>query len=158
MNRTRYGTSLWQDRPAPAKPPTFPTLRDAHETEVVVIGGGLSGCLIACQFSRAGIRTTVIDADRVGATAALDAGWIVESPGVPFREVQQEHGLRDARRAFEASRRAALDVAAFLRRLEIRCDLAPRQSLTLALSAGHSRASSSASIRHASRQASNRRG
>jgi glycine/D-amino acid oxidase-like deaminating enzyme len=144
MPSTRYGTSLWVGRAASSKRPAssrpgFSRLKGEIETDVVVIGGGLTGSLVACQFARAGIRTVLLEAGQVAATAALDSGWIVESPGVPSRELQQLQGLRAARRASEASRRAALDVAAFLRRLDIRCDLEPRQALLVATSPDQAR-------------------
>jgi glycine/D-amino acid oxidase-like deaminating enzyme len=132
MNRTRYGTPIWLDRPLLSKRAALPRLKEDLESEVVVIGGGLTGCLVACQFARAAVRTVLVEAGEVGETAALDAGTIVESPGVGFRELQQLYGLRAARRAYELSRRAALDSAAFLRRLSIRCDLTPRQSVVMA--------------------------
>jgi glycine/D-amino acid oxidase-like deaminating enzyme len=134
MTRTRYGTSIWLDRVSSSKRPAFPKLKDELETEVVVVGGGLTGCLVACQFARAGVKTVLLEADTVAATAALDGGWIVETPGVGFRELQQLHGLRSARRAYELSRRSALDVAAFLRRLSIKCDLETRDALLVATS------------------------
>ena len=59
----------------------------------------------------------LLEAARFGDRAALDAGWLLETPGVDFLELQAALGLKDARRAYEASRKAALDVAAFLRRL-----------------------------------------
>jgi sarcosine oxidase len=138
MPSTRYGTSLWVGRVAPSKRPAspklpaIPTLKGEIETDVAIIGAGLTGCLLACQFARAGVRTVLVDAAQAGRTAALDAGWIVESPGVGFRQLQELQGLRAARRAAEASRRAALDVAAFLRRLGVRCDLETREALLIA--------------------------
>jgi glycine/D-amino acid oxidase-like deaminating enzyme len=144
MPSTRYGTSLWAGRAASSKRPAssrlaFPRLKGELETDVVVIGGGLTGCLVACQFARAGVKTVLIEAEQAGASAALDAGWIVETPGVSFRELQQVQGLRAARRAWEGTRRAALEAAAFLRRLNVRCELAPRQSLLLASSTDQAR-------------------
>jgi glycine/D-amino acid oxidase-like deaminating enzyme len=132
MTRTRYGTSIWLERVPSSKRPVHPRLKDELETDVVVVGGGLTGCLVACQFARAGVKTILLEAEKVAETAAVDGGWIVETPGVPFRELQQAHGLRSARRAYELSRRAALDVAAFLRRLSIKCDLESRDALLVA--------------------------
>jgi glycine/D-amino acid oxidase-like deaminating enzyme len=144
MPSTRYGTSLWAGRLASSKRPAssrqpFPRLKGDVETEVVVIGGGLTGCLVACQFARAGVATVLVEAEQAAASAALDAGWLAESPGVSFRELQQMQGLRAARRAFEASRKAALEAAAFLRRLNVRCELQPRESLLMAADADQAR-------------------
>jgi glycine/D-amino acid oxidase-like deaminating enzyme len=126
-----YGTSYWLDRvgrrPAPAT-----RLSGDVETDVAVVGGGLTGCLTACLFARAGVPVVLLEAQRFGDRAALDAGWLVETPGVDFLDLQAALGLKDARRAYEASRKAALDVAAFLRRLSPKLAPEPRESLVIA--------------------------
>lgn len=137
MPRTRYGTPLWiprsasRTRGAPSRQERHPRLTDTVETDVAVVGAGLTGTLIACQLARAGRRVVLLEADRAGATAALDAGWIVETPGVPFRELRARHGLKAARHLYEATRKSALDVAAFLRRLGTNVGLDGRESLLL---------------------------
>jgi glycine/D-amino acid oxidase-like deaminating enzyme len=128
---TRYGTSYWLDRvgrkPAPAN-----RFSGDLDVDVAVVGGGLTGLLAAALFARAGVQVALLEAGRVGDRAALDAGWVLETPGVPFVELQAALGLKDARRAYEASRKAALDVAAFLRRLGPRLGPESRDALTIA--------------------------
>lgn len=128
---TAYGTSYWFDRvgrrPAPAT-----RLNGDVETDVVVVGGGLTGCLTACLFARAGVPVVLLEAERVGDRASLDAGWLLETPGVDFIALQAALGLKDARRAYEASRKAALDVAAFLRRLGPKLAPDPLESFVIA--------------------------
>ncbi len=114
-------------RPAPAT-----RLAGDLETDVVVVGGGLTGCLTASLFARAGVRVVLLEAERIGDRAALDAGWLLETPGVDFLALQAALGLKDARRAYEASRKAALDVAAFLRRLGPKLAPEPREALVIA--------------------------
>lgn len=123
MVRTRYGSSLWVDRVAVASRSPHPRLTGTADADIVIVGGGLAGCTIASVFARAGISVRLLEAERIGGQAGHDLGWIPEQPGVPFRALQEAHGLRDARRIWEASRRAALESAAFLRRLSISCDL-----------------------------------
>jgi glycine/D-amino acid oxidase-like deaminating enzyme len=131
---TAYGTSYWLDRvgrrPAPAT-----RLAGDLEVDVAVVGGGLTGCLAACLFARAGVPVALLEAQRLGERAALDAGWVLETPGVDFVPLQRALGLKDARRAYEASRRAALEVAAFLRRLGSKLGPEPREELTIAATA-----------------------
>ena len=59
-------------------------------------------------------------------------GWIAEDPGVSFLLVERLHGLRAARRAWQAWHRAALDFAALVRRLDLKCALEPRNTLVVA--------------------------
>jgi glycine/D-amino acid oxidase-like deaminating enzyme len=128
---TVYGTSYWLDRvgrrPAPAT-----RLSGDLETDVVIVGGGLTGSLTACLFARAGVPVVLLEAERLGDRAALDAGWLLETPGVDFLALQAALGLKDARRAYEATRKAALDVAAFLRRLGPKLAPEPREALVIA--------------------------
>ena len=60
------------------------------------------------------------------------AGWIADDPGVSFVEVEKAIGLRAARHAWQVWRRAALDFAALIRRLDLKCDLEPRGTLLVA--------------------------
>jgi glycine/D-amino acid oxidase-like deaminating enzyme len=53
---------------------------------------------------------------------------------VSFVELEKLAGLRSARHAFQAWRRAALDFSALLRRLDIQCHLEPHNALTVAFS------------------------
>jgi glycine/D-amino acid oxidase-like deaminating enzyme len=123
MARTRYGTSFWADRASRTSRSPHPRFTGTHDTDVVIVGGGLAGCMTACVFARAGVPVRLLEADRLGGQAAASLGWIAEEPGAPFRALQETHGLRAARRIWEASRKSALESAAFLRRLSIRCDL-----------------------------------
>jgi gamma-glutamylputrescine oxidase len=132
MARTRYGLPLWLARVPTARRPVYPRYKGDSETDVVIVGGGLAGCLTAYLFRRAGARVIVLEADRVGQRSAASGGWIPEYPGVPFRELQGQHGLRAARQIWEASRRSALEAAALLRRLAIKCDLDRADALMVA--------------------------
>ena len=60
------------------------------------------------------------------------AGWIAEDPGVSFIDLEKALGLRAARSAFQTWRRSALDFAALLRRLNVRCHLETRATITVA--------------------------
>ena len=127
----QYGTSFWLDRVGRKPAPPVRLTADL-ETDVAIVGGGLTGSLAACLFARAGASVALLEAGRIGDRAALDAGWILETPGVDFLELQGLLGLKDARRAYEATRKAALDVAAFLRRLGPRVGPESRDSLVIA--------------------------
>jgi glycine/D-amino acid oxidase-like deaminating enzyme len=113
--------------------PAFPRQRDPLDCDVAVIGGGLTGCLAAYTFAAAGAKVVVLEENRIGRGATASAlGLISEEPGVPFPDVERALGLRLARHAFAAWRRAALDFSALLRRLDIKCQLEPREAMTIA--------------------------
>ena len=98
----------------------------------MIVGGGLTGAACAATFATAGIRVVLLEADRIGAgTTGRSAGLIREDVDAAFHETTAAHGLRAARLLWQGMRRASLDFAASLRRLQIRCDLAPTDLMVL---------------------------
>jgi glycine/D-amino acid oxidase-like deaminating enzyme len=127
-DRTRH-VPYWIDR-APARRPGWNRHRGDLEVAVAIVGGGLTGCVIAQQFAAAGVSVALFEAGRIGdgATAGA-AGLLLHEPDASFPAVSAAYGLRAARHAWQASRRASLDFAALLRRLGIRCDLEARDAI-----------------------------
>src|SRR5918993_1841615 len=118
--RTRYGVSPWVHEFPSTRRPDFPEFRGARTADVVIVGGGLTGCATAYACAMAGLKTIVIEADRVGqGSAGRSAGLLLGDPGPLFRDVVQAHGVRSARRVFEAWARGASEGAALLKRLKI---------------------------------------
>jgi glycine/D-amino acid oxidase-like deaminating enzyme len=116
-----------------ARAPSYPRFRGDRTADVVIIGGGMAGCAIAYAAATAGFDTLLLESGRVGQGSTSRAGGFLSSePGPSFRDVVAAHGLKNARRVFEAWRRGALDGAALLRRLRINCQLTPRESLVIA--------------------------
>jgi glycine/D-amino acid oxidase-like deaminating enzyme len=100
--------------------PEFPRIRGEHTTDVAIIGGGLTGCATAYTCTAAGLKAVLVESGRVGlGSAGRSAGLMLSDPRPLFRDVADAHGVRVARRVFEAWRRAAVDAAALLRRLRV---------------------------------------
>ena len=98
------------------------------------MGGGLTGCVTAYAFATAGVDVALVEAAQIGrGNGGSAAGWIAEEPGVAFSALVKTHGAKAALRTWQAWRRAALDFAALLRRLDVKCDLEPRSTLTVAI-------------------------
>ena len=117
---TRYGESPWIHEFPRTRRPEFPRLRGEHTCDVVIVGGGLTGCATAYACVMAGLKPIVVEADRIGTgSAGRSAGLLLPDPVPSFRDLTQAHGLRAARRAFEAWARGASDGAAFLKRLNV---------------------------------------
>jgi glycine/D-amino acid oxidase-like deaminating enzyme len=130
----RFGRAPWGDRFPASRVPSYPRHRKPLTTDVVIIGGGLTGCATAYAFAAAGISVVLLEADQIGrGSTSLSAGWISDDPGVPFAEAEKLLGLRAARGGFQMWRRSAIEFATLLRRLNIKCQLEPRTSLTIAL-------------------------
>ena len=126
-------TPFWLDRFPRVRRPSYPRHRGHVDTGVVIVGGGLTGAACAASFAASGVKTVVLEADRIGAgTTAGSPGLLREDFDAAFQATASAHGLRAARLLWQGMRRASLDFAASLRRLQIRCDLVPQDLLLLA--------------------------
>ena len=121
---------LWLDRFPKSRRPSYPRFRGNVETDVLIVGGGLTGCACASTFTTAGVKVVVLEADRIGAgSTAASPGLIREDFDASFQATADAHGLRAARTLWQGLRRASLDFAAALKRLDIKCDLMPQDLL-----------------------------
>lgn len=133
----RHGLRFWDDRTPPARRPSRPKWKpskaDPDRVDVVVVGGGLTGCASAYAFAAAGHSVVLLEAGRIasGATAG-SAGLLLPGFDGSFASHDALHGLRASRAMWQQARRGVLDFAALIRRLGIRCDLAPTSVVTIA--------------------------
>lgn len=135
--RTRYGVSPWVDTFPSTRRPDYSRFRGEHTADVVIVGGGLTGCATAYACAAAGLRPVVLEAGRIGTgSAGRSAGLLLSDPGVAFKDIAKAHGLRAARRVFEGYRKASTDAASTLRRLNIRCDLQSCDDVLVAIRDG----------------------
>lgn len=137
--KTRYGLSPWVDNVPRSERPDYPRLRGDLAADVVIVGGGLTGCATAYAAAAAGLQVVVVEAERIGqAGAGHGAGLLLADPGPSFRDVAATQGLRLARRIFESWRQASVDAAAQLTRLKIGCRLRRQPHLLVAAAADES--------------------
>lgn len=133
---TKYARSPWLDDFPRSRVPSYPRHRGALQADAVIVGGGLTGCATAYALAMAGLKTVMLEAGQVGrGNTAFSSGWVADDPGVPFADLEKAVGLRRARHAWQSWRRAALDFSALLRRLDIKCSLAPTTTITVAATA-----------------------
>ncbi len=131
--KCRYGISPWIHQFPNSRRPDFPRFRGALAADVVIVGGGLTGCAAAHACATAGLKTVLLEAERIGQDASgRGAGLLLPEPGPDFKDISKLHGLRSARQVFEAWRRASIDGSAALRRLKNSCGLTPLDMLTVA--------------------------
>ena len=131
---TKYGKSPWVDQFPKSRLPSFPRYRGASTIDAVIIGGGLTGAATAYAFAAAGVKLVLLEAGQIGrGSSGSSSGWLADTPGVSFADLERVVGLRGARQAWRGWRRAALDFAALLRRLDVKCSLEARPALEVAV-------------------------
>jgi gamma-glutamylputrescine oxidase len=137
MTRTRYGVSPWVDQFPTKKRLELPRFSASAARSltgttvpVVIVGGGLAGCLTAYALAASGVKAVLFEADRIGmSSASRGPGVLRAEAALSFRELDERNGRRAARAMFEASRRAVLDLASTVRRLGVKADLETHDAL-----------------------------
>jgi glycine/D-amino acid oxidase-like deaminating enzyme len=121
-----YGRCYWTDRTADNRRRTYARFRGQASADVVVIGGGLTGCAAAYALSAAGLDVMLLEAERLatGATAG-GLGAIVPQPDAQYAAVEREVGRRTARIAWKDAQRSARELASVLGKLPMQSDLRP---------------------------------
>ncbi len=131
-----YGSRYWTDRTADNRRRAYSRFRGDVSADVVVIGGGLTGCAAAYGLSAAGLDVVLVEAERLatGATAG-GLGAIVPQPDAEYAAAEREAGRRIARTAWVDAQRSARELASVLRKLPTQSDLVPSTLLINAVSA-----------------------
>jgi glycine/D-amino acid oxidase-like deaminating enzyme len=120
---TRKATTSTRGTRTAAKP-----LKGDHTVDVVVIGGGLTGCATAYLLADAGLKVVLLEADTLTSGATSRAmGTILPTSDVSFGAATKSAGSRPAKVFFTEVRKSAKDLATTLKKLKISCDLAPAE-------------------------------
>ena len=134
----RRGRTIWQGRTASAK--QYPTLRGHHETDVAIVGGGMTGAMCAEAFTRHGVRTMLVEAARLGqGSTVASTALLLQEPDYDLEALARKYGRRAATRIWKLSEAAARDFIETIARLKIRCDLSERDSFYYTLDEGRAR-------------------
>ena len=65
----------------------YPALRGQQDTAVAVVGGGMTGALVAHAFASAGISTTVLEAALVGSgSTAASSALLLKEPDLELTD------------------------------------------------------------------------
>lgn len=126
----RTGRSYWESRSSPEV--THRELKENIETDVLIVGAGISGAMIADLLSAAGLKVVVADTrgPAKGSTTASTA-LVQYEIDKPIITLSRKIGRADAMRAWRRSRLAVDALAARLAELDVP-DIAWRESLYLA--------------------------
>jgi glycine/D-amino acid oxidase-like deaminating enzyme len=93
-------------------------------SDVVIVGGGITGALVALTFAREGIPVILLEADCVGCgSTAASSALLLQEPDRGLAELTGRYGRAASRRIWELGRDGARDLVRTLHRHRIACDL-----------------------------------
>ncbi len=111
----------------------YPPLDRDLECEVVVLGAGITGSMIAHRLAKLGLKVVVLDRRDVctGSTSASTALLLYEID-IPLIEMAKTIGLANAERAYRLSHRSIDDITRMVDELQTDCGFSRRKSIYLA--------------------------
>lgn len=94
-------SSIWQDE---ISLPRFPTLKGDTSTEVLIIGGGMAGIMVALELSRRGVPYILVEKDRIcGGTTHNTTAKITAQHSLIYHKIAGRYGLAAAKAYLEAN-------------------------------------------------------
>jgi glycine/D-amino acid oxidase-like deaminating enzyme len=130
MNLTS-GHPFWSVRNG--LPTNYPSLQRHVVCEAVVIGGGITGALVAVHLAEAGVQTLLIDKRDIGTgSTSASTALLQYEIDVPLRELIQKVGPTAATRSYRLCREAIGKLEKLVMRLKIECGFERKPSLFLA--------------------------
>lgn len=101
--------------------PEFSRLRGELRTDVLIVGGGIAGLLIAYELKRSGIDCAVVERNRIcGGTTGGTTAKISVQHGLIFRDIAARYGLETAGRYLKANMNAFRRIASLAQKID--CD------------------------------------
>ncbi|MET0191988.1 MAG: FAD-binding oxidoreductase [Hyphomicrobiaceae bacterium] len=127
----RTGTPVWA---AYAQVPVaIERLVAPIKVDVVIVGAGITGALVAEATTARGLSTVLIDRRPPGhGSTAASTAMLQFEIDTPLIRLAEEIGFEKASRIWRRSFRAVNDLGHMVRRLQIPCDFAERRALYLA--------------------------
>jgi glycine/D-amino acid oxidase-like deaminating enzyme len=114
----------------------YSSLSGKHTTSVAIVGGGMTGALVAHAFASAGIPTTVLEAGAVGlGSTAASSALLLQEPDLALLQLKERYGASTSRRIWQIGHQSVRDLIALLERLGVRCDLTKRDAVYYATNA-----------------------
>jgi glycine/D-amino acid oxidase-like deaminating enzyme len=122
MARLRLGTSYWLDRASHVPRPRA-ALRSNLDADVAVVGGGITGCAVACLLARSGATVVLLEAHRIGrGSSAASTALLMQEPDIDFIDLAARYGEASARTIWRTGRQAVAGLQRTLRAQHVDAD------------------------------------
>lgn len=97
---------------------------------MAIVGGGMTGALVASQFVRAGVSIAVLEAARIGAGSTVaSTALLLQEPDLDLVALSKRYGPTAARRIWQLSFAAARKLATTFAEWDVDCGLTFRDSV-----------------------------
>jgi glycine/D-amino acid oxidase-like deaminating enzyme len=137
----RRGQPVWLERNHQPNQTRYATLRGHHETDVAIVGGGMTGAMIAALFAEANVKVMVIEAERAGlGSTAASTALLLQEPDYDLTALARKYGPATARRIWQISHDTNREFIDTIHRLRISCRLQLRDSIYYTLNEDEGRA------------------
>lgn len=129
--KLKAGLTYWTQANQP--PPHYAPLRRNVNCDVAIIGGGITGALVAHALVKAGKRVVLVDRrpPGTGSTSASTALLLYDTD-TSLAELARRHGQKNAFRVYALGKKAVRELGQIARSGGRDCGYAPRKSLYLA--------------------------
>lgn len=122
-------SSIWQDE---ISLPRFPTLKGDTSTEVLIIGGGMAGIMLAVELERRGVPYILVEKDSIcSGTTRSTTAKITAQHGLIYHKIAGRYGLGAAKAYLEANLHAIERYTELCR--DINCDFEEKDNYVYTL-------------------------
>lgn len=131
----RRGHPIWLQS-TPRLEPRYPSLTGSEQADVAVVGGGMTGGLVAQAFADAGVSVVLLDSGVVGGgSTAASSALLLKEPDRGLLELEHRYGRRIGRRLWRLSEDAVAQFVSLISRLRVSCGLTRRDAVYYAIGA-----------------------
>lgn len=117
--------SIWEEVQIEARP----QLNENKKTEVVVVGAGLTGLLVAYYLQKSGKKVIVLEANRIGSGATCNTtAKITSQHNLIYKELIDYFGQEKAKEYADYNECAIAEYARLVEELKIDCDFETKDS------------------------------
>lgn len=130
MRELIIGRPLWLPRGGRRSSLAYGSLNRELEVDVAIIGGGITGSIIAAVFADAGLHVGLVEAGLIGhGSTVASTALLLREPDAGIGELAGHFGLARAVRIWQLSTEAARGLVRSLRHFDVDCDLTELDSV-----------------------------
>jgi glycine/D-amino acid oxidase-like deaminating enzyme len=102
--------------------PTYPELKDDIETDVVIVGGGITGLNTAYLLKKSGLNVVVLEKHNLASgTTGGTTGKVTSQHGLMYTDLQQRLGEQTAKLYGQANQAAIDKIEQIIKKEKIKC-------------------------------------